>query len=214
MDMVLFELQDHKKVEMDLDQIDCLTVHEYLEKLAAPDFPGPASGSAAATVAAMAAALLEMSCKVTIRKGGEDIPISLKHIEEVRNQCLALATDDMKTLAEVVKAANSKADFPDEYEEAMKNATNTLVSVVKNCEMILKGVEQFFHLSNKRVLGELAGSAMMAETAAAAAKYGIKINLSFIHDDIYKENVSAIVHESYQNSTEMKQRIERTIDRY
>lgn len=198
---------------MGLDHIDCLTVHEYLEKLAAPDFPGPASGSAA-TVAAMAAALLEMSCKVTIRKGGENIPISLKHIEDVRNQCLALATEDMKTLAEVVKAAKSKADFPDEYEKAMKNATNTLVSVVKNCEMILTGVEQFFHLSNKRVLGELAGSANMAEAAAVSAKHGVKVNLSLIHDEFYKEKVWAIVCESYQNSTEMKQRMERMISRY
>jgi formiminotetrahydrofolate cyclodeaminase len=199
---------------MGLDSIDCLTVHEYLEKLAAPDFPGPASGSAAATVAAMSAALLEMSCKVTMRKGGENIPISLKHIEDVRYQCLVLATEDMKTLTEVVKAAKSKAEFPDEYEEAMKNATNTLVSVVKNCEMILTGVEQFIHLSNKRVLGELAGSANMAETAAASAKYGVKVNLSLLQDEFYKEKVWAIVRESFQNSSEMKQRIEGIISRY
>ncbi|WP_066301007.1 cyclodeaminase/cyclohydrolase family protein [Bacillus sp. FJAT-29937] len=197
-----------------MNHIDSLTVHEYLEKLAAPDFPGPASGSAAATVAAMAAALLEMSCKVTIRKGCENIPISLKHIEDVRNQCLALATDDMKTLAVVVKAAKLKADYPDEHEEAMKNATNTLASVVKNCEEILTGVDQFFHLSDKRVIGELAGSANMAETAAASAKHGVKVNLSLIQDEFFKENVWNIVRESYQNSNEMKQRIERSINRY
>ncbi|WP_442599898.1 cyclodeaminase/cyclohydrolase family protein [Neobacillus sp. D3-1R] len=198
---------------MGLDQIECLTVQEYMEKLAAPDFPGPASGSAAATVAAMAAALLEMSCKVTLRKGGENIPISLKQIEDVRNQCLALATEDMKTLSEVVKTSKSKADFPDEYEEAMKKATDTLVSVVKNSEIILTGVEQFIHLSNKRVLGELAGSANMAESAAASAKYGVKVNLSLIQDEFYKENAWAIVRESFRNSTEMKQRIESMINR-
>lgn len=199
---------------MGMNHIDSLTIHEYLEKLAAPDFPGPASGSAAATVAAMAAALLEMSCKVTIRKGCENLPISLKHIEDVRNQCLDLATDDMKTLAEVVKAAKSKADYPDKYEEAMKNATITLVSVVKNCEEILTVAEQFLHLSDKRVLGELAGSANMAETAAASAKHGVKINLSLIQDEFYKENVWTIVRESYQKSNEMKQRIEGSINRY
>jgi formiminotetrahydrofolate cyclodeaminase len=199
---------------MSLYQIDSLTVHEYLEKLAAPDFPGPASGSAAATVAAIAAALLEMSCEVTIRRGCEDIPISLEHIEDIRKQCQTLATEDMKTLSEVVKASKSKADFPDKYEEAMKNATNTLVSVIKNCEMILTGVEQFFHLGNKRVLGELAGSANMAEAAAASAKHGVIVNLSLIHDKYYKENISAIVRESYQNSTQMKQQIEKIISRY
>jgi formiminotetrahydrofolate cyclodeaminase len=197
---------------MDLDLIASLTVHAYLEKLAAPDFPGPASGSALATVAAMAAALLEMSCNVTIRKGGENIPISLKQIENIRHQCLALATEDMKTLAEVVKAAKSKADFPDEYEEAMKNATNTLVSIIKICQMILTEVEQFFPQSNKRVFGELVGSANMAETAAASAKHGVKINLSFIQDEIYKEQVWNTVRKSYQKSTEMKQRIDRLIN--
>jgi formiminotetrahydrofolate cyclodeaminase len=206
-------LQEDKKVEMAIDQIENLTVHEYIEKLAAPDFPGPASGSAAATVAAMAAALLEMSCKVTIKKGGKNIPISLKQIEDVRNQCLALATEDMKKLSRIVKAAKSKTDFPDEYEEVMKGATNTLVSIIKSCEIILTGVEQFFLLSNKRVLGELAASANMAETAAASAKHGVKENLSLIQDELYKEKVWAIVRESYQNSTEMKQRIERMISR-
>ncbi|HYK74202.1 MAG TPA: cyclodeaminase/cyclohydrolase family protein [Pseudoneobacillus sp.] len=198
---------------MGLGPIDDLTIYEYLEKLAAPDFPGPASGSAAATVAAMAAALLEMSCKVTIRKGVENIPLSLKNIADVRNQCLTLATVDMKTLAEVVKTAKCKTDFPDEYEEAMKNATDTLVAVVKNCEIILTGVEQFLPLANKRVFGELAGSANMAETAAASAKFGVKVNLSLIHDEFYKENVWAVVRESFQNSTELKQRIEKIINR-
>jgi formiminotetrahydrofolate cyclodeaminase len=194
---------------MGLNPIDGLTVHDYLEKLSSPDFPGPASGSAAATVAAMAAALLEMSCNVSIRKGVENIPLSLKHIEDVRNQCLAIATEDMKALTEVVKAAKSKANFPDEYETAMKNATNTLVSVLKNGEIILNGIEQLFHLSNKRVLGELAGSANMAEAAVSSAKYGKVVNLSYIHDPFYKESIWAIVRESYQNSSEMKQRIDR-----
>ena len=201
------------KEVIDLDRVDCLTVYEYLETLAAPDFPGPASGSAAATVAAMAAALLEMSCKVTISKDGQNIPISLNHIANIRKQCLDLATEDVKTLAEVIRATKSKADFPDEYEKAMKNATNTLVSVVKNCEIILTGIESFVHLSNKRVLAELAGSANMAEAASASAKHGVEVNLSLLHDESYKENVRAIIRESTKNSTDTKQRIERIINK-
>lgn len=196
-----------------MDRVDDLAVYEYLEKLAAPDFPGPASGSAVATVAAMAASLLEMAYKVTIKKGAEHIPISLKDIENVRHQCLALATEDMKALEEVVKAAKLKAAFPDQYEKAMRNATEPLVSIVKNSETILTWIYQFIHVANKRVLGELVGSAHMAEAAAAAAKDGAEVNLTFIQDESYVKKVRTIVRESYRNSMEMKQQIQSIMNR-
>jgi formiminotetrahydrofolate cyclodeaminase len=78
--------------------------------------------------------------------------------------------------------------------------------------MILTEVEQFFPQSNKRVFWELVGSANMAKTAAASAKHGVKINLSFRQDEIYKEHVWNTVRKSYQKSTEMKQRIDRFIN--
>lgn len=190
-----------------MERIDHLTIHDYLEKLASPSFPGPASGSAAATVAAMAAALLEMSCRVTLQKGVETNPNSINIIEEIRRQCLDLATEDMMMLTEVIRAAKTKKELPDKYEMAMKNATDTLVSIVKNCEFILTQIEQLIPVCNKKVLGELMGSTYMAEAAATSAKLGVEANLPFLHDEYYKENVLAIICKNYRHCTEAKDRI-------
>lgn len=190
-----------------MERIDSLMVHEYLEKLAEPSFPGPASGSAAATVVAMAAALLEMSYKVTIRHGVEDLPIELDEIEEIRHQCLALATEDMVVLTKLIRAAKSRKEFPEKYEDAMKNATDTLVSIVKNCEYILKQIDLLIPICNKRVVAELIGSTYMAEAALASAKLGVEVNLHLLQDEHYKEKTENIIQNGYRNSAEIKERI-------
>lgn len=53
-----------------MQSIGQLQLDEFLNELSSSNFPSPASGSAAATAAAMAAALLEMACKVTMKKSG------------------------------------------------------------------------------------------------------------------------------------------------
>ncbi|WP_338469647.1 cyclodeaminase/cyclohydrolase family protein [Niallia sp. XMNu-256] len=196
---------------MNLNRIDELTVYEYLEKLASPEFPNPASGSAASTIAAMAASLLEMSYKVTVTNNEKKMPISLNEIEGIRHQCMRLATEDMIALAEVVKATKFKSAFPVKYEEAMKKATDPLVSVVKNCEIILSWIVQLIPIANKSVLGELAGSANMAEAAATSAKQGIEVNLLLLSDKVYIGNVQAAIHKSYKNTIETKQRIDKSM---
>lgn len=186
-----------------------MTVNEYLEKLAAPNFPGPASGSAAATVAAIAAALLEMSCKVTINKDEQkrNLMKPLKNIEAIRKHCLSLATEDMKAFAEVIRTTKSKKESPDEYEAALKNATETLVAIVKNCDSILTQIERLVNTCYIKVLGDLAGSAYIAEAAAAASKQGVEFNLQLLHDEHYKKNVLSFVRESYRNISQTKDRI-------
>jgi formiminotetrahydrofolate cyclodeaminase len=201
------------KGEISLDSIENLTVNEYLKKLAAPNFPGPASGSAAATAAAMAAALLEMSCEVTLNKDEQksNLKECLKNAAAIRNHCLFLATEDMQAYAEVVKAAKLKKEFPEEYEIAMKNATDTLLSIVKNCESLLTQIEQAACICYIKVLGDLGGGAFLAEAAAAAAKQGVEINIHLLKDDDYKKNALESVRQSYKNCSETKDRIVATM---
>ena len=190
-----------------LERVGDWLVHEYLEKLAEPSFPGPASGSAAATVAATAAALLEMSYKATLKKTEGNIPIDLNEIEKIRHHCLALATEDMEVLAEVVQAAKSRKENPKKYQDALKNATDTLVYIVNNCEFILLQIERLIPICNKRVVAELVGSTHMAEAALASAKLGIEANLPLLQDENYKKRVQNMIENSYRNSNEMKERI-------
>jgi formiminotetrahydrofolate cyclodeaminase len=189
--------------------IDSLIVSEYLEKMAEPGFPSPVGGSAVATSAAMAAALVEMACKVTMNKDEKkrNLMEPLKNVEAIRKHCLFLATEDMKALSEVIRVAKSKNEFPDEFEVAMKNATDTLVSIVRDCNSILTQIEQGANTWYIKVLGELAVSTYMAEAAAAAAKRAVEVNLHLLRDENYKKDVLNVINESYRKSSETKNRI-------
>ena len=194
-----------------MENIKHLKLDEFLEKLASTDFPSPASGSAVAAVAAMSAALLAMSCKVTMKKDGENIPVSIHTIEENLQQCLIIGTEDIEALAVVIRKAKSKKEFPGEYEEAMKNATETLVSLVEKCELILIQIEQFIQSSSKKVYGELACSAYLAEAAAVSAKIGVESNLLLLQDELYKKRVLAHIRECSRNCVEIRNRVIGTI---
>jgi len=189
--------------------IDRLKVDEYLDQLASPCFPGPACGSAAATVAAMAAALLEMSYAVTMQKDEQksDLVPSLKDASAIRKHCLNLATEDMQAYAEVVRAAKTKQELPGQYEAGMQKATDTLAAIVANCQAMLKLIESLVDICYVKVLGDLGGSAYLAAAAAAAAKQGVQVNLGLVQDELYKENVLNFVLESYRNSSAAKERI-------
>jgi formiminotetrahydrofolate cyclodeaminase len=113
----------------------------------------------------------------------------------------------MRAFADVIKASGSRGEFPDKYETAMKNATDTLVAILKNCESILTEIEHVFKIAYPKVLGDLAGGACLAEAAAAASKLGVEVNLGLIQDEEYRKRMLSFVRESYKNCVETKSRI-------
>ena len=89
----------------------------------------------------------------------------------------------------------------------MKNATDTLVSIVKNCEFILSQIELLIPICNKLVIAELIGSTYMAEAALASAKLGVEVNLNLLQDQNYKDQTEKIIQYYDRNSAEIKARI-------
>lgn len=176
-----------------MERIENLTVETFLKELAEPSFSGPASGSAAATIAGMSVALLEMSYKVTMKKSEVNLPIDIDKLVEVRHQCLTLATEDMEVLDSIIKAIKTKKEFPEIYETAVKNATETLICMIKNLEWIMKQIEQFIPICVKSVIPELIASAHMANAALESAKLGVEANLNLLQDVSYIENTQNII---------------------
>lgn len=177
-----------ERCEIVMERIDQLSVETFVKKLAEDTFPSPASGSAAATIAAMAASLLEMSCKVTMKKGRE-LQVDLDKVREVRKSCLALATEDMEVLAAIIQAGKKRKEDPDSYEKAVVNATETLVSMAEQCEYILKEIKEVISVCDKRVFAELIGACEMAGAAGKSAILGVEANLYLLDDGPYKEEV-------------------------
>lgn len=176
-----------------MERIEDLSVKEYLEKLADSSFPSPASGSAAATIAGMAAGLLEMSCKVTMKKNEKSIPVNIDEIEKVRHQFLALATEDIEVLNSIIQARKTKEKFPDQYESALKNATDTLLFMIKSIKWIKQQIELLIPVCAKSVSPELIGSGHMAEAALKSAKLGVEANLKLSKDVRYKDDINFMI---------------------
>lgn len=186
-----------------------LTVADYLAKMAVCDFPGPAAGSAAATAVAMAAALLEMSCDSSLKKMGENrlLAESLALGADIRKACLALADTDMTAYGQVIVAAKNKADHPEAYESAMKDATAPFIEMLRHCHSLLDQIKKVISGSFSRVLGDLVGGAYLAEAAAAACKSGIAVNLMLIGDVDYHQQYQAESLSLYQACADLKAQI-------
>ena len=193
--------------------IDDLTVNDYLEKMAVCDFPGPAAGSAAATTAAMAAALLEMSCDGSLRKSGDNplLKESIKMGKMIRKRCQELADVDMEAYGEVIKAAKNKGDDPKAYELAMKQATEPFVEILRSCHDLLNQIEKIVDTSFAKVLGDLVGGTYLAEAAAAASKSGVEVNVMLIKDEAFKASILPEARRLYENSHAAKERILRAV---
>lgn len=189
-------MNEKEMIEGDIvvEQIETMTVQNYLEALASPRFPGPASGSAAATTAGMAAALLEMSYHVTKKKFTKAMPIDEADIKRLRHHCLELATKDMEALEELIQVMKSKERDAHEYERALQYATDPLVSIVSESRLILNYAEKLLPICDKRALPELTGCQAFSKAAITAAKVGIESNLHLLQDDIYKKEVESILH--------------------
>lgn len=186
-----------------------LSVEEFLEKIADPSFPGPASGSVCATAAAMACALVEMSCKASIKKTPENkllIDASQK-MKELKAHCLDLADDDMNAFGEVIKGTRKKKESPDQYEAILQKATDPLVAILESCEVILMEIEKVQKESYTKVLGDLAGAVYLSEGAATAVKKGIEVNLTYLSDIAYKERIRENIEKTYDNCSKLKNQV-------
>ena len=177
-----------------MKRIEAMTVEHYLDELALPRFPGPASGSAAATTASTAAALLEMSYHVTKKTSHYVMPIDEADIKRVRHHCLELATEDMEALEKLVHVMKSNKQGPDDYEQALKHATDPLVAIVSESRLILNYAEKLLPICDQRALAELTGCQAFAKAAMEAAKVGVESNLHLLKDDIYIKEVANILH--------------------
>src|SRR5881628_3331862 len=85
-----------------------MTVQDFIEELASAN-PTPGGGSASALVGAMAAAMVEMACNLTVgrekfRDVEEEMQTVLARARELRDQMLAAVDDDTEAYDAVSQA--------------------------------------------------------------------------------------------------------------
>jgi formiminotetrahydrofolate cyclodeaminase len=168
-------------------------MNEWLERLASAA-PAPGGGAAAAFELAMAAALIEMVCNLTIGRPAyaEHEPLlqaARAQAGELRAQALALVDEDAVAFQRVIDAY--KLPRANDEEAALRGETvqralvgasevprrtaSAAAEVVALGESILAG-------ANRNVISDIAASAAAARAALATALVNIEINRVSITD--------------------------------
>lgn len=163
-------------------------VQKFLDDLAAKR-PSPGGGSVAALTAALAAGLLSMVANYTIGKDpkkDENIKDLLNQSEHLRKEFLDLMDRDVEAYASV---SSSRKQGEEQYQLALRNATEVPLKVCIYCEEGLKLSESFFPDANKNLLSDLDIANILFKSALSAALINVKINLPLIKDKGFIKNI-------------------------
>jgi len=184
-------------------------ITEYLEKAAAGTAV-PGGGSVAALNAALAAGLTEMVANLTVgKKGYETVENEMKTIAEkasqLRTKLTAAIDQDADAYTEVMAAyrlpkttAAETAVRKQKIQEAIKHAALVPLEVARDALAVIDLAGQAIRKGNKNAASDGAVAAMNARTAALAAIYNVKINLSSIQDDGFVEKLAQEAEELQQ----------------
>lgn len=200
-----------------------LKIAEFLEKTASGD-PVPGGGSAAALNAALAASLSEMVANLTIgKKGFEAVADEMKDIADMATLLREKLLEDIDNDSEAYKKVLAAFQFPKDSEEEKKQRTQAIQDALKKAALVPLSVARdalkIMELSdcvikkgNPNAATDGAVGAMTARTAALAALYNVKINLSAIKDKTFVKELNREVESIESQIKEKEKTILSTVD--
>jgi len=190
-------------------------ITEYLEKAAAGTAV-PGGGSVAALNGALAAGLTEMVANLTVGKKGyeaveEDMKALADKASQLRNKLTAAIDQDADAYTEVMAAYKLPKTTDEEtslrkqkIQDAIKHAALVPLEVARDALAVIDLAGRAIRKGNKNAASDGAVAAMNARTAALAAIYNVKINLSSIQDNSFVEKLAQEV-EGLQNQAAEKE---------
>ena len=176
-------------------------ITEYLEKAAAGTAV-PGGGSVAALNGALAAGLTEMVANLTVgKKGYEAVEEEMKALadkaSQLRNKLTAAIDQDADAYTEVMAAYKLPKTTDEEtslrkqkIEDAIKHAALVPLEVARDALAVIDLAGRAIRKGNKNAASDGAVAVMNARTAALAAIYNVKINLSSIKDDDFVKKLA------------------------
>ena len=179
-----------------------LTVQDFIEQLASPS-PTPGGGSASALAGAMAAAMVEMACNLTIGKEKfrdveEDLKVVLARAGELRAQLEAAVDEDTAAFDEVSQAYKLPRDTDEQkaartaaIQKALQSATEVPLKVAKACMETLQLAQIATEKSNPSVASDARVARVLADAAREGAVANVEINLSSLKDQAYISRVES-----------------------
>jgi formiminotetrahydrofolate cyclodeaminase len=178
-----------------------LEVSEYLEKAAAGTAV-PGGGSVAALNGALAAGLTEMVANLTVGKKGyaaaeEEMKALADEASQLRSRLTSAIDKDADAYTDVMAAYRLPKTTDQEtalrkqkIQDAIKHAALVPLEVARDALTVIELAGRAIRMGNKNAASDGAVAAMNARTAALAAIYNVKINLSSIKDDSFVEKLA------------------------
>ena len=178
------------------------SVKEFLDSVAAKT-PTPGGGSVAALAGAISCSLAEMVCNLTIGKKKyasveEEMKEMAEKMAKARQQFLQLVEEDAKAFDEVMKAYKEGGDA----QAALKKASQVPYETASQCISIMNDLRVIAEKGNKNSITDAGVAALIAKAAFHSALLNVKINLKYIEDKEYKQEVE-------KEMKEMKEEMER-----
>ena len=170
-----------------------LTVRDLTQRLAS-SAPVPGGGSASALAGALAAALVEMVCELTVgRPEYEDVEPVARQIgaaaAELRGSLLAAAEEDAAAYLALVAARHLPRDSEDERAarrsaigESAVAATEVPLRVTRLAAEVLDLAAGIAPIGNRNAASDAGVAALLAAAAARGAALNVTINLPSLPD--------------------------------
>ncbi len=178
-----------------------MTVVDFIEQLASAS-PTPGGGSASALAGAMAAAMVEMACNLTVgrekfRDVEEELQAVLARATELRKQLLDAVDEDTKSYSAVSEAYkmpratdSEKAERTAAIQSALKYASEVPLKVAQAAAETSELSVIAMQKSNPNVASDARVARLLAEAARDGAIANVEINLGSITDSDFVDRMN------------------------
>ena len=187
--------------------LDQKTVREFIDELGS-NSPAPGGGSVAALGASIATALGAMVFNLTVGKkayneySNEEKMLVDKNLEkclELEEHFLDLMNKDTEAFLVLMSAFKLPKETEDEkkvrslkIKEGNQVALEIPLTVAQEAYKIYEYVKVAATLGNKNAISDAGVSALMLQASIESAILNVKINLSSVKDETYKEEIKSI----------------------
>jgi formiminotetrahydrofolate cyclodeaminase len=185
--------------------IASLTIDEFLSRLGSSD-PTPGGGALAALSGAMAAAMLAMTCNLTLgRPRYADVEPQVRdllaNLSASQSRLLALANADADAYQAVRDAyalprgdEAERALRADAIESSMHAATEVPIDTLEASRRVLDHALLAAGITNTNILGDVAVAAHLALAAARGAADQARLNIASLHDRDFASSMERRLH--------------------
>ena len=178
--------------------------------------PTPGGGSVAALVGSLGAALLCMVGNFTVGKPQyesveKDIEEILGEADKLKESLFVLIKEDMKAYEKFSRASRMPKDTPAMREkrrqvlqETLQEAARVPWRISQTSLQVMELAERLLPKGNPNLITDVGVAVLLAEAALKSAALNVKINLSFIKDEEYKNRRSKALEDILSQASQIK----------